>query len=580
MKKAFDQNVSRAKPRLRLGAAFTEGSSGDLHTSETVAEQVIRTQPVPSPALEGDGLSSQVRARAEKGRIPRPTAAEAMQRALEVEERLEAEGSEDQRRGSLKSPLPIARRSGIAASGGPPPSKGQQRGAGAAAPIVARAQPVHERAPAVEARIEPAQAELEEQIEAAAEARASHVEPHGRSASRESIKPETHADPRSSQGRREPEEGSPAPEEVAQTPELASRGQAEVESLSPSRGQIEIEDRSPELASRGQIESEARDDAEPEARGYHPPESASAELDTGEVFAARGQTVAMNTAQRIGAEAPRSSGAATGEPQSRHRQPVAQALVNEEGRMKSHRSASTTAHAEPLPSMTEVQTPVRELEAAPELRRERLKERLKAVRENPRPEPLPATVAEAGVMAVERISTIQVELLKVKAVNLALAQDLEGARRQAERATEEARLRMDEARRLSTEMEGRAKLLTDLERELSSLEGERDEALLSLQESRQALEASGKEKLALEAEVAKRDQSLADSLSEEERLAAELEAAYDAATGLRRSVDALHSERDTLARQVADLTRERAELLEARKALESVHRALSQAVAR
>ena len=47
-----------------------------------------------------------------------------------------------------------------------------------------------------------------------------------------------------------------------------------------------------------------------------------------------------------------------------------------------------------------------------------------------------------------------------------------------------------------------------------------------------------------------------------------------------RSVDALSAERDTLARQVADLTAERAELLEARKALESVHRALTEAARR
>jgi len=42
----------------------------------------------------------------------------------------------------------------------------------------------------------------------------------------------------------------------------------------------------------------------------------------------------------------------------------------------------------------------------------------------------------------------------------------------------------------------------------------------------------------------------------------------------------LSAERDTLARQVADLTAERAELLEARKALESVHRALTEAARR
>ena len=210
-------------------------------------------------------------------------------------------------------------------------------------------------------------------------------------------------------------------------------------------------------------------------------------------------------------------------------------------------------------------------------RREKLRERLKAVRENPRPEPLPETVAEAGVLAVERIAALQSELSKTRAVNLALSQDLEAARRQAERATEEARLRMDEARRLSSEMEGRVHLLADLERELSSLEGERNEALLALQESRQAIEAGERERLELRDSLTAKDGELEASLQEEERLASELEATHEAMSGLRRSADALKSERDTLARQVSDLTKERAELLEARKALEAVHRALSKA---
>lgn len=229
----------------------------------------------------------------------------------------------------------------------------------------------------------------------------------------------------------------------------------------------------------------------------------------------------------------------------------------------------------------EVQTPAppRE-EVDTHARRERLKERLKAVRENPRPEPLPASVAEAGMRAVERISALQTELVKVKAINLTLTQDLEVTRRQAEKATEEARLRMDEARRLATEVEGRVKLLADLERELAALEGERDEALLSLQEARQAMQAAADERSTLEAAVSEAKKALADSLSEEERLASELEDCKDEMALMRRTVDTLQGERDVLAQQVASLTSERAELLEARKALEAVHRALSQAVAR
>jgi hypothetical protein len=229
----------------------------------------------------------------------------------------------------------------------------------------------------------------------------------------------------------------------------------------------------------------------------------------------------------------------------------------------------------------EVQTPAPPREDLDnQARRERLKERLKAVRENPRPEPLPASVAEAGLRAVERISALQSELTKVKALNLTLTQELEVSRRQAEKATEEARLRMDEARRLATDMEGRVKLLGDLERELAALEGERDEALLSLQEARQAMQAAAQERTTLEAAVAEAKRALADSLSEEERLAGELESSKDEAAALRRAVDTLQGERDVLAQQVASLTAERAELLEARKALEAVHRALSHAVSR
>jgi len=215
-----------------------------------------------------------------------------------------------------------------------------------------------------------------------------------------------------------------------------------------------------------------------------------------------------------------------------------------------------------------------------EARRERLKERLRAARENPRPEPLPATVAEAGALAVERIASLQSEVSKLKALNLTLTQDLESARRNCEKATEEARIRMDEARRLTAEMDARAKLLAELERELASLEGERNEALLALQDARAVIEVGNQERESLRQEVSTRDRALADSLAEEERLAGELEAARDQAENLRRSLEALNTERDVLARQVADLTAERTELLEARKALESVHRALTQATVR
>lgn len=243
-------------------------------------------------------------------------------------------------------------------------------------------------------------------------------------------------------------------------------------------------------------------------------------------------------------------------------------------------AASLTPQREQVEIQNPIPPPEMSEDPDPDSRRERLRERLRAVRENPRPEPLPANVSEAGALAVERISALQGELGRVKAVNLALTQDLELARRQSEKATEEARVRIDEARRLSMEMDQRAKLLSELEKELESLEGERDDALLALQESRQALDGAAKEREELKEEISKRDAALSDALSEEERIAAELEGAKEEAGTLRRSVDALTHERDTLARQVSSLTAEVSELLAARKALEAVHRALSSASVR
>jgi len=213
-------------------------------------------------------------------------------------------------------------------------------------------------------------------------------------------------------------------------------------------------------------------------------------------------------------------------------------------------------------------------------RREKLRERLRNVREHPRPEPLPTNVAAAGVLVVERIAQLQTELGALKRHNAALQHDLDVARRTAERATEEARTRVEEARRLAAQMEERSALLAELERELQSVEGERDEALLAVQEARTRATAERDQREQLGVALTKKDASLAESLAEEERLAGELETFRDESLQLRRSVEALAAERETLARQVADLTAERAELLEARKALESVHRALTEAASR
>ncbi|WAS87541.1 MULTISPECIES: extensin-like protein [unclassified Corallococcus] len=557
MKKAFEQNVSRAKPRLRLGALT--GALDPADPTGTAATPEPTAPEAPAPVAESPDLSSEVRSRIERRAGPRPTAAEAMEAALNAPPRHAA-------------PPPAAQ--GLPAVTAPSFSPVSHALSALVSPEAAR---VEEEAPP------------EPWMDADSQATASDWNVAQESAPEESVwdadavPPVSHrevaeavaasawnvsvAQQRESVVEafgREPLGAEPTPTHVEPPPPAAAHWDA-LTARPAAATHVDAMRVAPLAHSATHAEAAAPVTF---ASPPPPPAMAQAEAPRGMPATFAGPPPGVQFDGRMGVQALRMPSEA--EPMTTYAAVQASTVTTTE----------TVARQEAAPAPVEVQTPAPPREDDSESRREKLKARLKAVRENPRPEPLPATVAEAGQRAVERITHLQAELTKVKAANLTLTQDLEVARRQAEKATEEARLRMDEARRLSAEMEGRVKLLADLERELASLEGERDEALLSLQESRQALQAAAKEHEALEQVVTKGKLALADSLAEEERLAVELEGAKDESASLRRAVETLQGERDVLAQQVASLTAERAELLEARKALESVHRALSQATVR
>ena len=74
MKKAFDQNVSRAKPRVRLGGALAELPGPDASLPPPTAE---------APELEAAAeLAAQVKARAEQSRLPPRAATDSLHEAL------------------------------------------------------------------------------------------------------------------------------------------------------------------------------------------------------------------------------------------------------------------------------------------------------------------------------------------------------------------------------------------------------------------------------------------------------------------------------------------------------------------
>ncbi|HCF62394.1 MAG TPA: extensin-like protein, partial [Myxococcales bacterium] len=84
----------------------------------------------------------------------------------------------------------------------------------------------------------------------------------------------------------------------------------------------------------------------------------------------------------------------------------------------------------------------------------------------------------------------------------------------------------------------------------------------------------------LEETLAQREAELAETLSEEERLASELELRVEDARRSEQALATLREERDALARQVEELTKERGALVESQRALDEIHRALAEARSR
>ena len=81
MKKAFDANVSRAKPRVRLGALMTADNNLSAETVESLAQQVAHEAPPVIPSVDSMDLGSALRMRAQ-ARANRSSAAEALQEAI------------------------------------------------------------------------------------------------------------------------------------------------------------------------------------------------------------------------------------------------------------------------------------------------------------------------------------------------------------------------------------------------------------------------------------------------------------------------------------------------------------------
>jgi chromosome segregation ATPase len=162
----------------------------------------------------------------------------------------------------------------------------------------------------------------------------------------------------------------------------------------------------------------------------------------------------------------------------------------------------------------------------------------------------------------------------------ALRGDLEEVRRELTRAAAEGRAATERLSGVEKELEEKRTVLGELLAEMGALEEERDESVRRAQ----ALAALDEERARLLEELGKRadDEARlrAERDAEVERLSEELRLQGAEGARLRAAVGELARERDQLG---ADLDRARGErdaLAEAKKALEAVHAALSQARAR
>ncbi len=277
--------------------------------------------------------------------------------------------------------------------------------------------------------------------------------------------------------------------------------------------------------------------------------------------------------------------AALAEPVAEASTAIPTANVNENENENVNVNATPTRNS---PTTTSTTTSMKEDPPAPatdvHARRERL-EKIKrkvaeAARPQPRVHPIPADPARAAESVLGLVRDLEAELVRAREREEALRGDLDDSRRELSRAATEGRTAVERLDVTEKELEEKRSVLSDLLGEMQALEEERDESVRRAQ----ALAALDEERAKLLEDLGRRaDEETrlrAEREAEVERLSEELRFAGTEGARLRAAVGELARERDTLGADLDLALAERDELAEAKKALEAVHAALSQARAR
>ncbi len=259
-----------------------------------------------------------------------------------------------------------------------------------------------------------------------------------------------------------------------------------------------------------------------------------------------------------------------------------------EGKGEGARSRSSAPHADPLPARLQEEEVAGSPAPGPlfdvEARRERL-EKIKrkvaeAARTGARIDPVPAQPARAAESVLGLARDLEAQLGRARDLEEALRGDLAQAKEDLGRAVAEGRTAAQRLAQVESQLEEKRQVLEEMLGEMGALEEERDQAVRRAQ----ALAALDEERQKLLDEVGRRseetEKALAESRAEGERLSSELDGRTAENARLRAGLAEATRERDVLAREAERSACEREELLEAKRALEQVHQALSQARAR
>jgi len=217
-------------------------------------------------------------------------------------------------------------------------------------------------------------------------------------------------------------------------------------------------------------------------------------------------------------------------------------------------------------------------------RRDRLDKIKRRVAEAARPQAripaAPADPARAAESVLALVRDLEGELVRAREREEALRGDLDEVRRELARASGEGRSAVERLAVTEQELEQKRAVLGELLGEMQALEEERDSSVRRAQ----ALAALDEERAKLLEELGRRGDEeariRAEREAEVELLSEELRLAGTEGARLRAAVGELARERDQLGTDLDRTRGERDELVEAKRALESVHAALAQARAR